>query len=694
MAQTITIKDFFNKMPSLPIEGTKEFQELVDWEIEKCLGGVIVDNVFISGWLYWHLNHWNIRDDYEDEYGNVQRKKMLASLRDNEWEVGQYLEECRIEKKGYMHIGVRQFGKSEIMASYMGYHAELFQHTQNVVVGGNDDDLQLIRDKIDFGIKNVWRGLQIPKLDKDTKKNMTRLGFKAKGGDDHVWSYIIVRNVSEGNKTEGPAGVTAKAYATDEVGKFAFAQSFEAAKPAFKSKYGWRCVPLLFGTGGSFDKGADAERFFFNPEANNLLAVTDPETGKKTAIFMSGLYRIDCKYLTNLGDYLRKEGKINWPTPNLDQIPMWVSDKEKARELILKERAEKAKDPDKTELQKLIMYYPLTPRECFLSNAINPFPTQAAQSHLDYLLDNNVTGRYVRFYRDERGKAQYKFAEQHDRPISEFPTKGNLGKDCPIIIWEEPISNAPRGLYIAGADPYNNDVSDWSDSLGTVCIWKRMTDVAGETYQDMVVASMASRPNSMNDWHEQVELLLEYYNAVCFPENAAGTFIQYFERKNKGHYLGQGFNIAKEINPNTRANQGGKIYGLSPTIANINYCMSLMIEYCKEQIQVGTHPETREPVYKLGITRILDPVLLQEIIKYNPEEGNYDRIVAFRHALAYARHLDKYYPIAQIAEPEKQKPHKPNPMLNSPFNPIASTFSKSMGTPFTSTKSISGKLRI
>jgi hypothetical protein len=122
--------------------------------------------------------------------------------------------------------------------------------------------------------------------------------------------------------------------------------------------------------------------------------------------------------------------------------------------------------------------------------------------------------------------------------------------------------------------------------------------------------------------------------------------------------------------------------------------MSLMIEYCKEQIQVGTHPETREPVYKLGITRILDPVLLQEIIKYNPEEGNYDRIVAFRHALAYARHLDKYYPIAQIAEPEKQKPHKPNPMLNSPFNPIASTFSKSMGTPFTSTKSISGKLRI
>src|SRR5688572_3492859 len=165
-----TINDLFYRLPNLPSEGTDEYEELVQWEIDKCMGGVTVDDVYISGWLYWHLNHWYIRDDYEDKYGNIQRGRMLASLRDNEWEVGQYLEQCRVEKKGYMHIGVRQFGKSEIMASYMGYHAELFEHTQNVVVGGNDDDLQLIRDKIDFGIKSLWKGLQIPKLDKDTKK--------------------------------------------------------------------------------------------------------------------------------------------------------------------------------------------------------------------------------------------------------------------------------------------------------------------------------------------------------------------------------------------------------------------------------------------------------------------------------------------------------------------------------------------
>src|SRR5690349_13501706 len=128
----LTLNDFFINMKTLPPEGTPEFDDLVAWEIEKCMGGVTVDGVFFSGFLYWHLNHWSIRADDEDEYGNIVRRKAIASLRDNEWLVCEYLERCRIERKGYLHIGVRQFGKSEIMASYLAYHATLFQMTQNV----------------------------------------------------------------------------------------------------------------------------------------------------------------------------------------------------------------------------------------------------------------------------------------------------------------------------------------------------------------------------------------------------------------------------------------------------------------------------------------------------------------------------------------------------------------------------------
>ena len=48
--------EFFKNMKSLPVEGTTEWDELVKWEEEKCLGGVTIDGVFIPGWLYFHIN--------------------------------------------------------------------------------------------------------------------------------------------------------------------------------------------------------------------------------------------------------------------------------------------------------------------------------------------------------------------------------------------------------------------------------------------------------------------------------------------------------------------------------------------------------------------------------------------------------------------------------------------------------------
>jgi hypothetical protein len=104
------------------------------------------------------------------------------------------------------------------------------------------------------------------------------------------------------------------------------------------------------------------------------------------------------------------------------------------------------------------------------------------------------------------------------------------------------------------------------------------------------------------------------------------------------------------------------------------------LDYCKEMIQVGTNQETGEPIMRLGITRIKDPMLLEEIIKYD-NEGNFDRIVAFRHALAYARHLDKYYPIVNIKEQPKATEFKRNPFTSSPFSPSMSGFTKS-SSPF------------
>ncbi|WP_460997055.1 hypothetical protein, partial [Staphylococcus aureus] len=71
----------------------------------------------------------------------------------------------------------------------------------------------------------------------------------------------------------------------DEIGKYSFASTFKAAEPAFKGKNGWRAVPILVGTGGSFDKGQDAENFFRNPRANIFHAILDEASGKETGLF-------------------------------------------------------------------------------------------------------------------------------------------------------------------------------------------------------------------------------------------------------------------------------------------------------------------------------------------------------------------------------------------------------------------------
>jgi len=637
--KNIKYSDFFRNKKALPSAGTEEFNSLVKEEETRCLGGVYIDGVFMSGWLYWHLNHWWIRDDAEDEHGNIIRKKLLPSLRDNEWIVSKYLEQCRIEKKGYLHIGVRQFGKSEIMASYQGYHATLFQNTQNVIVGGNDSDLSLLKDKIGFGLKNLWEGLKIPMLDKDWRKPMVRLGVKATDNEDEVWSYLIIRNVADGKNTEGPAGVTAKAYATDEIGKFPFAQSFEAAKPAFKSKFGWRCVPLLFGTGGSFEKGADAERFFYHPEANNFLAVTDPETGEKTCVFMSGLYRLDCKYQTFLGEYLRstKETTLT-KTPELDKIIFHCSDKEKALELIKQERANKAMDPDQTEYLKLIMYYPLTPKECFLSSSENFYNADIARQQKDRLevqFPGLKIGMYIEL--EEHGETVV-HKPSIKLPISSYPAKATEDKNCPIVIVEHPIANPPWGLYVAGIDPYRFEKSANSDSLGAIYIFKRAYDALSDSFQDMPVAWYVARPDQKETWNNNVRLLIKYYNATALCENDEMSFIDYMISKGDGHYLMDTPEWLKEYNPNSMVNYN-RAKGISATPKNIELLRTTLKQYMEEHFTSIPIPGSEETKKLLGVNKIYDPMFLEEIIKWNID-GNFDRERALSIAVTAARKMD------------------------------------------------------
>lgn len=638
MIPTITYKDFFRNIPSLPPEDTNEYNDLVDQEVARCTGGVYVDGIYFSGWLYWHLNHWWIRIDDVDEFGNDIRIECLPELRDNEWIRAEHLEKCKQERKGYIEVGGRQGGKSEMEASYFGMNATLFKNTQNVIVCGNDNDLSLLKDKVDFGMKKLWKGIKIPQLDKTWTKNQIRLGYKSPDGEDQIWSYIVIRNARDGINTEVAAGTTAKSFIMDEVGKYPFGSAFAAAAPAFKGRNGWRAVPILVGTGGAFDHGKDAESFFYNPDANNFASIKNEETNKSTGLFLSGLYRQDCKEKASLASWLEIEKGIEISKDSdLHNIFINVANKEKARKIINQEREAKKLNPDRTLYLKEIMYYPFTTEECFLSSQENMFDVEAAKRQQQKLLQQERTGTPVILFNDE-GEIKHEFTDK--LPISNFPLKQTDSKDAPVIIYEFPVNSPPYGLYTAGVDPYRQGKSAYSSSLGAVYIYKRMHSISGEKYQDMFVASYCARPDKKEVWEEQARLLIKFYNARTLCENDEISFIDYMIGKGDSHYLERQPQWLTEIVPNTTVRREFGIHRSAEKIRTfLHGCFK---KYMEESIfkDVDENGNTVKEI--LGISKIFDPVLLEEVIQFN-DDLNTDRLVAAELAVALAMKMDPIF---------------------------------------------------
>lgn len=648
-------------MKSLPEPGTKTFDDLIDWEEEKIKGGVNLYGVHITGWLYWHLNHWMIRVDAKDAWGNNERIPSRPMLRDNEWIRAEHLERCRTENGGYMEVGARQGGKSEMEASFFGMNAIMFRNTQNVIVCGNDTDLSLLKDKVDFGLKNVWEGLNIPRIDKTWTKNQIRLGYKKPDGEDEIWSYIMIRNAKDGHNTEAPAGTTAKSFIMDEVGKYLFAETYKAGEPALKGEYGFRAIPILVGTGGSFDNGKDAENFFFNPRANNFTPVVDPVSGEETCLFLSGLYRMDCKRNSSLGEFLKTERGMDVPEDSpLYGVPMKVSDKKLAWDTIIREREDAKLNPDGRLYLKQKMYYPLTVKECFLSSSRKLFETELVHAQLERLKKNPPT--YVPVFLHHDGeKIVHSFTEK--QPIKSFPHKEHDDLDAPILIYEFPVQNPPYGLYVAGVDPYRQANSKYSNSLGAVYIYKRMNSITGEKYQNMFVASYTARPKDKKKWEKQAQLLIKMYNARTLCENDEISFIDHMIAEGDAHFLEKQPDWLREIVPNTRVDRE---YGIHRSADKIReFLHTTYKKYMEQKIYVEKDAEGNVLREVFGVSRILDPVLCEETAQCE-EEGNYDRVVAAELAIALAAKMDPVYgEVKQPLETKKKKTTKKSTLFVS-----------------------------
>jgi len=519
--------------------------------------------------------------------------------------------------------------RNVIEASYIGWGATFDENSQNVIAGLNAPDIKLITDKLDKGLNflpEAWRWQRV----EDNWKNQVTLGIKTRSGERIPFSQILIRNLDEGNNEEAIAGTKPRKLIIDEIGKGNFLRGFQAAVPGFTTPYGWGCSPILTGTGGDMKRFMDAKSLMFDVDNFNFLTYNNEKDEKRIhGLFISYKYRMEAKEPSTLGTFL------NQPEDSpLHEVPMLVSNEEKAKETTETNLERLKKAGDRVAYLKEKMYYPIEVDDIFLNEDTNIFDIEAAKRQKFRILQQERTGIPVLLFHDGE-KIAHEFTDK--QPITNFPLKNSDLKDAPVVIYEFPIENPPYGLYVAGVDPYRQGQSAYSSSLGSVYVYKRMHDITGEKYQDMFVASYCARPDKKETWEEQARLLIKYYNARTLCENDDISFIEYMKAKGDAHYLEKQPEWLKEIVPGTTVKREYGVHRSSQKI--IDYLHNCLKKYMEESVYKETDENGDVIKEILGVSKILDPVLLEEIIQYN-DQGNFDRIVAAELAIAQALKMD------------------------------------------------------
>ena len=630
--ENVKYSEWLINQTRLPDKSSQEYKPFYEFHKKLCLDGFMMDGVFINPFLYWHLNLWHTEVDVMDDRGRIYQKYANPSLRDNEWLVTNEIDRAHAEKRGLVILGIRRFAKSVLEASYIAWGATFDENSQNVIAGLNAPDIKLITDKLDKGLNFLPEYFRWQRVE-DNWKNQVTLGIKTKGGERIPFSQILIRNLDEGNNEEAIAGTKPRKLIIDEIGKGSFLRGLQAAVPGFTTPFGWGCSPILTGTGGDMKRFMDAKSLMFDVDNYNFLTYNNEEDTRRVhGLFISNKYRMEAKEPSTLGDY------VNAPkTSDLYNVEMLVSNEEKADKITNDNLERLKKAGDRVAYLKEKMYYPQKVDDIFLNEDTNIFDIEAAKRQKIRLLQNERTGTPVILFSDE-GKIGHEFTDK--MPISNFPLKSTDAKDAPVVIYEFPIENPPYGLYVAGVDPYRQGQAKYSTSLGSVYIYKRMHDLTGEKYQDMFVASYCARPDKKETWEEQARLLIKYYNARALCENDDISFIEYMKSKGDAHYLEKQPQWLLEVIPNTTVKREYGIHRSAQKI--IDYLHTCLKRYMEDVIYSEKDDEGNVTKEVTGVSKMFDPMLLEEIIQYN-DEGNFDRIIAAELAIAQALKMDPIF---------------------------------------------------
>lgn len=620
-----------NKCYTFAPKGTTDYVQYWERETDRCLNGYTSpDGQYITGYHYFYLNYSPImkivQTKYTDKDGNVRtkRERILDFPRfwDYDWYYFNAIEQAEIEGKHMAVLKSRQRGYSFKGASMLVRNYELIKGSKNFAVASEQkfligDGLLTkaweIMDFIDANTEWAKQRLTSTRMERvsgykitDEYGKQTERGYKSS-----------ICGITLKNDPERIRGTRGKLVLWEEGGKFpSLLDAWRIEQPSVENDDGIAFGTMIaFGTGGTEGASFDGlKELFYKPKAYNVLSFPN--------IWDEGRENTECGFFvpswSNLesfddnGDYVYMDKDGN-------------SLKEKAVCNLIEQR-NKIKDGGASQqsIDRFISERPIRPAEAVLELGKNIFPRKLLMDQLTRIRTNKKLQSMKHVVDLEwDGNGQVKATEKPNGDITNYPLKKGDKPHGSVVIWEYPVKDPPLGLYIGGCDPYDHDDS-FTNSLGSTFIFKRVR--AGEAWTDVIVAEYSGRPDTAEEYYENVRKLLTFYNARLLFENERKGIYPYFTNKHCDYLLAdQPDKIISEVFKDSKVQRRK---GCHMTKQIRAYGEGLILEWLLDEFEEG-HP---------NVERVYSEPLIEELIE-NDGVRNVDRVIALCMVMIYREEL-------------------------------------------------------
>ena len=651
---------------------SKDFIKYWDDEKNKCREGVIYKSKDKTWYLtrdyYMWLNFLPIFDKEEKKYG-------FAKVRDAQYHMALYEILAELHNK---HCAI--FKKRQIASSY--FHMAKLINTYWFEAGSVCKIGASLKDYIND--KGSWKFLDEYKdfLNEHTAWYRPSNPEKVLLWQQQIEVRVGNRKTNRGlkskiqgasfekNATTGVGGPTTYFFHEEAGIAPKMMDTYEYLRPAMTSGMLTTGMFIAAGSVGDLDQCNPLKEMILNPTINDIYAVESNLLDKDGTIGLSGLFIPE-----------------QWSMP--PHIDEYGNSKiEEALTAIFEERERWKDELNPEQYQLRISQKPTNIAEGFAYRKESIFPQGLLSKQLKRIDDKEYSYEHLELERDEAGIVAKR---SNKLPISQFPVnKKQSDKSGVLVVWERPTKNPEFGTYYASIDPVSEGKTTTSDSLCSIFVYKNPVEVTRETVngletfieRDKIVASWCGRYDDINKTHEQLEKIIEWYNAWTVVENNISLFIQHMISRRKQKYLvpKQQILFLKDLGSNRTVYQE---YGWKNTGTLFkNHLISYGLEFLREVTDEETDQNGSVTSQTFGVERIPDPMLIKEMLAYYPGL-NVDRMVSFCALIAFAKVQQSNRGYSKRRESESVKPlDKSQNLFKLKYSPFSNIGRKSSKTSY------------